>query len=159
MADIVIRAAREIDLDAVCAIEDASFSDPWSRASFEASFADEHTRFSVAEAGGEVVGYLIMWSLFDEAEVLSVAVMPEMRRGGIGRMMMSDALGYALSAGVESVYLEVRETNEAAKRMYGSFDFEAIGRRKRYYVKPVEDAIIMRLEVRSAAPAPAKETF
>ena len=148
---VVIRDAAADDIGVICRIENASFTDPWSEGSFREALAEEHMRFSVTEVirdGAAVIaGYFIAWEFMDEGEILSIAVSPEFRRCGIGRMMMDDLLGHAKESGIERIYLEVRESNTAARAMYASFGFDAIGRRKRYYIKPVEDAVLMCLSV------------
>ena len=97
----------------------------------------------VSERAGEVTGFFIGREAANEAEVLNLAVMPEYRRQGDGAALVSAALEEMRSRGVQSVFLEVRESNLGAIAFYESFGFSKIGRRKIYYRDPEEAAITM----------------
>ena len=134
------------ELDGICAIENASFSDPWSRRSFAEALQNPVCRFFSAHGeGGVLIGYALISVLFEAAEILSVAVDDSFRRCGVGR-----ALTEAVRSGAQDIFLEVRESNHAARKLYLSEGFTEFGRRKRYYRKPTEDAILMRLSADSA---------
>ena len=152
---LLVRAATERDLDAVHAIELDAFSDPWSRGSFASLLRNPSVLFAVAEApgGGGVIGYVVAWFVVDEAEVANVAVNPEARGRGVGARLLDEALDVARSRGVSAVYLEVRDSNTAARALYASRGFEQVGRRRRYYRRPVEDALVMRRELAPQGPA------
>ena len=148
---LVIREAGERDLDEVVRIERESFGDPWSRESFRSAVGASRMRFLVAEEvrdgeGGErgLVGYVIALMLFDEAEIANIAVSREARRRGIGGLLLDQALSEAAGRGVSAVYLEVRESNMSARALYESRSFENVGRRRRYYRNPTEDALLLR---------------
>ena len=126
------------------AIEVASFSDPWSVASFRSMLTQPQVIATVAVRGDEVRGYCIAWQLADEAELGNLAVAPDARGAGIGRALLDDLLGVIETRGGATVYLEVRESNVAARALYASRKFEEVGRRKGYYAKPKEDAVILR---------------
>jgi [ribosomal protein S18]-alanine N-acetyltransferase len=148
-AGLVLRAATAADLDAVVMIERVSFSDPpWSRRSFASLLDDPRVRFTVAcapSAGGDtVLGYVVIWLVADEAELANLAVAPERRREGIGRYLLDAAMAEALAGGAKSLYLEVRESNVAARALYGGRGFLAVGRRTAYYRNPTEDALLLR---------------
>lgn len=146
-----IRAASSADLAAVAAIERASFEDPWSLESFRHHLGDV---FLVAERGGQVVGYLVAWRLGPEAEILNVAVATPARREGVARDLLDDALAQLAGAGVARVFLEVRVSNAAARRLYATAGFEEVGRRPGYYHRPREDALVLARTVdRPAGPA------
>jgi len=154
-ASLTIRRARISDLEAVVGIERDSFADPWSRESFESSLALDRIRFLVAveanessQGGGEtILGYVVALLLFDEAEIADLAVAPSARRRGIGGLLMDRASADAAKAGVRSVYLEVRESNSAARALYESRSFLAVGRRRGYYQHPSEDALLLKREL------------
>jgi ribosomal-protein-alanine N-acetyltransferase len=154
-----VRPGAAHDLDRVASIERASFSDPWSRASFGALLGRSHVYFAVAEdAAGDLVGYVVAWHAADEAEIANVAVDPDARGRGIGALLLDAGLAEAVRRGAASVFLEVRESNEAARRLYASRGFAPVGRRRGYYRKPVEDALVLRRELggdgaEQAAPA------
>lgn len=145
---VSIRAATEDDITAVAAIEGRVFPDPWTRGAFEALRGNPRVFFRVAAgAANEVVGYVVLWFVLDEGEVANVAVAPERRREGIGHALMDAAVGAARGAGVRQLFLEVRASNAAARAMYQSRGFVQISRRRDYYRKPVEDALVLRLEL------------
>ncbi|MGE3618662.1 MAG: ribosomal protein S18-alanine N-acetyltransferase, partial [Gemmatimonadales bacterium] len=84
-----------------------------------------------------------------EAEILSVAVLPEARRRGIGARLLEETLGGLEARGVRAVFLEVRESNEAARRLYEDFGFRPVGIRADYYQKPREHAVVLRRDLGS----------
>lgn len=96
----------------------------------------------VAESGGEVCAFIAARSAGGENEILNLAVAPSLRRRGIGRLLLAEALS-RLSG---PVFLEVRESNEAARRLYESAGFVAAGIRREYYGNPTECAIVMSLQ-------------
>ena len=150
---LVVRPATHGDLARIHDIERVAFSDPWSLQSFAELLANPRVLFAVAERGGraegppEVVGYVVAWFVVDEAEVANVAVAPEARGRGVGARLLDEALSAARRHGAASVYLEVRDSNAAARALYASRGFVQIGRRRRYYRRPVEDALVLRREL------------
>jgi len=146
---IRLRAAVEDDLEVVGAIEHASFSDPWSSGDFREVMASPRSIFLVAEKEGMPVdGYAIAMFVGDEAEILNIAVVPGMRGTGIGRVLLYAMIEMLRERQVASVFLEVRESNVAARALYERVGFEEISKRKKYYRAPVEDALILRLEIK-----------
>jgi [ribosomal protein S18]-alanine N-acetyltransferase len=99
-----------------------------------------------AALGHEVVGYVVMWLVADEAELANLAVAPGRRRVGIGRFLLDSAMAEALARGAKSLHLEVRESNVAARALYGGRGFLAVGRRPAYYRNPTEDALLLRYQ-------------
>jgi [ribosomal protein S18]-alanine N-acetyltransferase len=150
-APVTIRPAVPDDLDAVVAIERQSFTDPpWSRASFTALVDSPRAFFSVACGAGTVVGYVVAWVVGDEAEVANLAVALEWRGRGVGAVLLDAALTEARQGGAHVAHLEVRDSNKAARALYGSRGFTPVGRRRRYYQSPVEDAVLLRCDLRRA---------
>lgn len=98
-------------------------------------------------ADGGLVGYAAVWTIVDQAEIGNVAVAPESRGRGAGRALVREALNRARERGGRECFLEVRESNSIAQTLYESFGFVAVGRRRRYYNSPVEDALIMRVDL------------
>ena len=139
-----LRAAREADIEQVTAIEQVSFSDPWTAGSFRSLLGNPHVHFAVAVDGEHVVGYIVAWFVFDEAEVANLAVAQAVRGQGVGASLLDAALAAAGRRNIEAVFLEVRESNAAARALYGSRAFVEVGRRRAYYRRPVEDAVVMR---------------
>lgn len=143
-----VRAATPADVERVSEIEKEAFSDPWSRSAFERLVADSDPRvfFDVAcLPGGQVVGYVVGWFVMDEGEIANLAVAAGSRARGVGSMLLATAIAAARSREVGTIYLEVRDSNAAARALYASHGFQEIGRRRRYYRRPVEDALVLRL--------------
>ena len=138
-----VRPARPRDLPAVGVIEQASFGDPWSPAAFGPLVDNPAVYFVVAECEGAVAGYLVAWFAADEGEIGNVAVAAGARGRGLGGVLVQAALDEAAHRGAATVYLEVRESNAAARRLYASRHFGEVGRRRRYYRNPVEDALVL----------------
>lgn len=146
---LVVRQARPGDVDDVAAIERRAFSDPWSAGSFRALFGNPLVHFAVAEdtITGRILGYVVAWFVVDEAEIANLAVSDDVRRGGIGARLLDHALDTAATRKARVVFLEVRESNAAARALYASRQFAVAGHRSKYYRKPVEDALVLRREL------------
>lgn len=148
LGGVVIRAVERDDVPAIAAIEQRVFPDPWTRGAFDALVGDPRVFFRVAaDSRKHVLGYVVMWFVLDEGEVANVAVAPERRGEGIGRALLDAAIAAARGAGVRQLFLEVRDSNAAARAMYRSRGFVQISRRRGYYRRPVEDALVLRLEL------------
>jgi len=120
-----------------------AFSDPWSANDF-AEALEGGVPFLVAELRGALAGYVIGHSAADEGEILNLGVAPAQRGKGVGRALVQGMLARLRERGAQTVYLEVRESNSAARRLYESLGFSEVGRRARYYRRPLEDAVILR---------------
>lgn len=150
-----IRDARATDIDQIVLIERQSFGDPWSRESFESFLEADWNLFVAAypwDDPGAVVAYATVRHFGDEAELLNIAVHPEWRGKGVARRLLDHSLASLRRLGVEVLFLEVRESNHRARRLYEAKGFSEISRRRRYYRKPVEDALILRRLVRDPDP-------
>ncbi len=142
--DVTLRPMREGDIDRVCEIEHASFHEPWTRESFVSELANLCARYVVLEEDGVVAGYAGMWIIIDEAHVNNVAVHPDYRGRGYGRLLMKALMRAAWRAAeIVQMTLEVRVSNDVAIALYTSMGFEVKGRRPRYYSDTGEDAYIM----------------
>ena len=146
---VLLRAARRADVRAVVAIEQRAFADPWSPQSFADLVSEPRALFTVVEDEGEVAGYSVIWTAADEAELANIAVDSNRRGRGLGSRLLDAALHAAHSRGAAAMYLEVRESNGIARALYASRGFAQVGRRRRYYRNPPEDALVLR------APLPA----
>lgn len=142
------RRMRLGDLDEVMRIEEASYQSPWSRGAFVREVQDNTTAdYIVAEVPGYgIVGYCGMWLLLDEAHITNVAVHPDCRRRGVATELLRVAARRAVARGAVALTLEVRPSNDGARRLYARLGFVARGRRRHYYSDTGEDAIIMSLE-------------
>jgi len=142
-----IRRMEESDLDVVMEVERESFSTPWSRGTFRGLMRRSDASLWVAEVGHCVVGYAVVWYLFQQAELGNLAVAPGCRRRGLGKRLLDWALEEARERGTERIFLEVRVSNRAAQRLYERYGFVQVGLRRRYYREPVEDARVMSLDL------------
>ncbi len=134
------------DVPRVAAIEQLAFSDPWPATAFAELLGREYLLFLVAreDAGTPVVGYVVAIFAGGEGEVANLAVAPEFRGRGVGAGLVDEIVGEATRRAVEGLYLEVRESNAEARGLYGSRGFKEVGRRRGYYRRPAEDALILR---------------
>ena len=146
----VIRAMKETDLEAVLAIEQASYPAPWNRDHFLHELAAPHSYSQVAECGGVVSGYVCVTALFEVAQILDIAVAPERRGAGIALALMKAALELAGEKGAEVLELEVRSTNTAAISLYQRLGFIRTGCRLKYY-EGVDDALLMEKNLQGAS--------
>jgi len=129
------------DIDSVTKMERDIFSDPMSYQTLESALNSD--LFLILKESDMICGYFLGHCLMDEMEIYRIAILPNMRRLGYGKMLLNKAKEYAINQGVERCFLEVREGNLAARKLYGSFGFAEIDRRRRFYRLPDEDAIVM----------------
>jgi [ribosomal protein S18]-alanine N-acetyltransferase len=146
-----IRAMIEADLDAVLSIASALPSAPhWPREAYEAALESEvwPQRIAlVAESAGSVVGFSVAVIVAGEGEIESIAVDPGWQRRGIGMELLRELQRALAAGGALAIVLEVRESNLAAANLYEQAGFREVGRRQGYYRDPVEDAVLMQLEM------------
>jgi len=143
----VIRPASADDAPAIVAAERACFTDPWSEAAIRELFGNKTVIGLIADLSGLeslLAGYLFLRAIGGEAEILNLAVIPDLRGRGIGGALLDRGLELVADRGAGSVFLEVRESNEAAKRLYRARGFEAVGFRADYYRRPREHALVLR---------------
>ena len=131
----------------IAALERECFSDPWSERSVASELANEYSLWLVAEQEGKVLGYVGSQSVPPEADVMNLAVAPESRKLGLGRALMCELMRRLRESGIDSLSLEVRESNFPALALYTKLGFSQVGKRPRYYVNPTEDALILRKEL------------
>jgi [ribosomal protein S18]-alanine N-acetyltransferase len=139
-----IRPMRSADLARVLDIEVECFTMPWSEATFRGLLRRSDADLFVAEEAGEVVGYAAFWAVLDQGELGNLSVASGWRRRGIGERLVHAVLVRAHERGVREVYLEVRVSNYGAQSLYHRYGFAEVGRRRNYYLEPVEDALVMR---------------
>jgi ribosomal-protein-alanine N-acetyltransferase len=99
---------------------------------------------------GEVAGYVFARRAADEAEILNLAVLAAHARRGVGTGLVDAVLGDLVDAGIVRVFLEVRESNAGARAFYDRLGFRPVGRRRGYYSKPREDAVVLAYEIRGS---------
>lgn len=132
----------ETDLEVVQAIEQASFPSPWKREHFQHEMAAPYSFPFVAECNGILAGYVCLMSLFEEAQILDIAVAPDQRGRGIARLLMDHAIAVAREKEAEVLTLEVRSSNVAAIALYERCGFVQTGMRLKYY-EGRDDAVLM----------------
>ena len=132
------------DVDAVHAIEEATFPTPWSRQSFvEEMTGNKCARYMVAVEGERIIAFAGAWCIFEEGHITNIAVEATHRGRGVGRGITRALMQYAANMGVQYLTLEVRKSNLVAQSMYKSLGFIELGVRKRYYEDNGEDAYLM----------------
>jgi len=149
-ATFQIRTAEASDLDAIMAIEEASFgASAWAPETMRAEIASTWGRYLVALDGdGRALGHAGLRAVGVEGDVQTIAVVAEARGRGIGRALLVELLAEAGRRGVRELFLEVRADNPAARDLYESVGFREIGVRPRYYQPEDVDAVIMKRERR-----------
>lgn len=137
-------------LDAIAALEIRAFTVPWSRKTFEGAFASDNISIFAAVEGDVLLGFACLLCIGADGELLNIAVDEAYRGRGVGSALMDALMERAESRAVETVFLEVRESNAPARHLYGKYGFAEIGKRKRYYQKPEEDAVLMQCTMQNA---------
>ena len=143
MGAFVITDAREELLPQIQKIEQQSFSVPWTETMLRLQLEPDSHVFLTAEADGEVIGYIGMMFVLDEGYISNVAVQPPWRRHGVADALLCELEKRAIQKMLSFLTLEVRESNAPAIALYEKHGFCVVGRRKKYYEKPTEDAILM----------------
>ena len=144
MSEPVIRFMRLKDVEAVAAIEQATFARPWSRESFRQELIrNVAARYLVAEMNGEILGYAGAWVILDESHITNIAVREDARGQGLGKRLTAELLQVLSNLGASYATLEVRVSNERARHLYECLGFVSVGKRKRYYEDNNEDAFLM----------------
>ena len=141
----VERLGRAQDLDGVVAVAEASFLNGWTRAMFVRELRRHDTAhlFIVRGSADGVAGYCSTWLVSEELHINGLAIAPAFRRQGAARALVRHALGEGRRLGALEALLEVRGANRAARQLYESAGFSLRGVRPRYYVQPIDDALIL----------------
>ena len=139
---MILRAIEEKDIDCLTEIEKRCFKEPWTRQMFSALLSLPFQYGLIAEEGGQVCGYCCFSVLFEEAEVLNIAVDTPYRKRGFGEKILNAVLEKAETLGAEKCFLEVRVSNAPALGLYRKFGFEELSVREKYYGDG-EDALVM----------------
>lgn len=139
-----IRRAIPADIEGLVNIEEKCFTSPWSRESiFNDLENNPCARYLVCEYNNELIGYAGIWIILDEGHITNIAILPEFRSLGIGKILFQCLLEYASNLGVSYTTLEVRQSNLLAQKMYKSMNFFHVHTRKKYYEDNGEDAYLM----------------
>ena len=141
--ELTLSGLEARDVPQIAEIEKLCFTDPWSEKSIEEELSNPLARYFVLREGEAVTGYVGTRVIDDVCEITNVAVRPDRRRQGFADMLLKALLGGL--CGVKYVNLEVRESNAPARALYEKHGFKVCGRRRNYYEKPREDAILYTL--------------
>jgi ribosomal-protein-alanine N-acetyltransferase len=145
--DVAIQKMTEDDLDEVVEIEKATFADPWPKRAFKYDLSSDYSMPLAAKIDNSVVGYASVYFVLDEMQIGNIAVEPGFQHRGIGAKIMQYIIDEAKRLKIAHIYLEVRQSNENAQKLYLKFGFVVSGRRRLYYRHPTEDALIMVKEI------------
>ena len=142
---LIERLTSPTELDTVLAIEQACFTNPWTRAMYLSEMENPNSSFLYVarNASREIVGFCAFWRVFDELHINNLAVAPTDRRSGIASALLAHVLNEGARLGARRATLEVRRSNEPALRLYWRFGFDVAGVRRNYYSHPIEDALIL----------------
>ena len=138
----MIRPYKQGDEIAIAALERECFSEPWSAEAVSESAA-EVVMFFVFEEGGNIIGYAGLQTALDEGYITNVAVSQNHRRQGIGKALLAELHKTAERLSLSFISLEVRESNAAAIKLYSNLGFKVEGKRRDFYTKPTEAALVM----------------
>jgi ribosomal-protein-alanine N-acetyltransferase len=159
-AMIIERLNGTDDLDAVAALEAATFSNPWTRAMLQRELEPPTAArvYVLRLPSCDLAAFCSCWVIADELHVNTIAVRDEHRRQGLGRALMEYVLQDAAASGAIRATLEVRRSNLAAQRLYASLGFSTRGVRRQYYTDPAEDALILWRNPPGPAGTPAADS-
>lgn len=140
-ADVV--RADSSHISQIAELEKSCIPGGWSEKAFEQALENPNALIFAAVLGGEVVGFLNGSYVLDEAELLNIAVLEKSRKSGIAGMLVTAFEDELRKLNVKTVYLEVREGNAPARKLYEKNGFKQNGLRKNYYSSPLENAVLM----------------
>jgi len=142
---IVERVSQASELAAVLEIEEASFVNPTTKEWYESELQRPDVCFIyvIRPPGGPIAGFCAFWRVVDLIHIDNLAIRPELRRQGIGRVLLERVLDEAERLGAPNATLEVRRSNTAARHLYERAGFAVAGVRTSYYTNPIEDALIL----------------
>jgi len=138
------------EIDAILEIEQASFTNPWTRDMYVAELKNEGVSFFylARDKGRQIVGFCSFWRVLDELHINNLAVVPEFRRQGVATALLRRVMDEAARFGIRRTMLEVRQSNTPARQLYERFGFVVAGTRSKYYTNPIEDALVLWREER-----------
>jgi [ribosomal protein S18]-alanine N-acetyltransferase len=133
------------DIDAVVALEQESFTNPWSRESlvWELTHSDVARVYLIRDEQDRAIAFCMVWILFDELHINTLAVSPDRRRRGLATFLLKEVMAQAAQEGARRATLEVRASNTAALMLYDRLGFTVSATRTGYYTNPPEDALIL----------------
>ena len=145
--EILIEKADRADASAIYEIGKLCFSEAWRKETVIHDMGGSHSEYFIARMNGEIAGYGCFWFIADEGQLLNIGVRPSFRKKGIGALLLEAGLMEAARRHMNTLFLEVRVSNEEAQRLYKNHGFEVLGLRKGVYDLPKEDGYIMSRKV------------
>ena len=147
MSVVEVRKALAGEAPALAALDRRCFDAPWAESMYRAELVSSRARVEVATEERRLVGLSVSWRVADEVHLLRIAVEPGSRGRGLGRDLLERVIGRARDAAAVGVLLEVGASNEPALALYRALGFGVVGRRRGYYTRPPDDAILMTLRL------------
>ncbi len=144
---VIIREMEIADLAMIMKLEKELFSAPWSEAMFSEEIKGHYAYVLQKDENKEIIGYLCGWKLLDEFTITNIGITGNFQRMGFGIKLVKFIVSKLLYEKCFIFTLEVRESNLKAIRLYEKFGFEQVGLRVNYYQNPVENAVMMRLNM------------
>ncbi len=146
----VVEPASPRDAARLAQLHGASFAHGWGEGEFETMIGERNTLVQRLRLGRRTIGFAVSRIGADEAEILSIALDPAQRGRGLSRTLLMTHLGHLAGRGVRTIFLEVEENNQPARRLYDGSGFKVVGRRERYYKQPNGEqlnALLMRRDL------------
>ena len=143
---MMITTMNATHVSQVAELEKLCFSDPWSEKSVASELNNPLSLWLVAQEGERLAGYVGSQTVLDETDMMNIAVHPDYRRCGVAQQLVVQLVADLKRRGSRCLTLEVRASNDPARKLYEKLGFQQIGLRKNYYRNPREDALILRKE-------------
>ena len=143
---MMITTMNATHVSQVAELEKLCFSDPWSEKSVASELNNPLSLWLVALEGERLAGYVGSQTVLDETDMMNIAVHPDYRRCGVAWQLVEELVAGLKRRGSRCLTLEVRASNDPARKLYEKLGFQQIGLRKNYYRNPREDALILRKE-------------
>ena len=144
---VIIREMEIPDLAMIMKLEKELFFAPWSEAMFSEEIKGYYAYVLQKDENREIIGYICGWKLLDEFTITNIGITGNFQRMGLGTKLVKFIISKLLYEKCFKFTLEVRESNQKAIALYEKIGFEQIGLRGNYYRNPVENAVIMRLNM------------
>jgi ribosomal-protein-alanine N-acetyltransferase len=142
----------DLYLERIHEIETLSFPSPWSINAFRQEVDNSISHLLGLFVNDTLEGYICFWLFDGEIQLVNIAVHPKARGRGLGDCLLAKMLEFTGTKGTQRIWLEVRQSNRTARRLYEKFGFMEVGRRRRYYTDNNEDAVVMRLILPERSP-------
>ncbi len=146
---MIIRKMEEKDIEEVSSIDRICFPNVKPPINYRAEFENKIATYFVAEEtdSSSLVAFGGYWRFYDEADIITIATLPDYRRQHIASSILRDLLDSSLASGATYITLEVRASNIPAQKLYEKFGFQVDGIRKKYYIDNQEDAVLMSIKL------------